>query len=343
MPISPQSILRTLQPQVGIELGSSMTRVAVTGKGLLIEEPTALVTHQHERKTLLVGQDAQEMEGKIAAPLQLHYPIQEGSVCDDRLTIKLLRHFFQKSLGKSYVLKPEVMASIPSDNSMVQRQALKEVLFASGARQVYLIDEVLAAAIGAGVPVADSGGNIIFHMGGGHTEVAVISLGTIVKSRFLPLGGRHLDHQLRRFLRKYYQFDISWSQAEQLKSQITLLPLKEKKSIIVKGRMLSTGLPSDIEVELAHLEKVIEQALQPLIAMMQHFLEDIPAALAADVIDKGFILTGGVGKMKGIEKYFAQIFTIPVTVAEDPDRAVIKGIELALEHLPLYKQSLAFE
>lgn len=342
MRFSVKKIVQSFNRQIGVELGSTTTRICVPGKGKVLDEPSLLVIQPQEKKIMMVGQDAKEVEGKMGEKFEVIYPLYQGVIADEKRTVQLLRHFFQKVLGKAFVLKPEVMVSIPSGATAVERQILKEVIFNVGARQVYLIDEPLAAAIGVGVPVADSGGNIILHLGGGHSEVAIISLGSVVEFRSLPIGGSTIDQQLKRFIRRQFEIEISLQEAERLKLRIPVIVTRTKEVIRIKGRSIHTKSPQEIEVPVQALSSVMQDFFQKITDMVVTLLETVPAGLTSDVIDKGIIITGGGSQLAHLDEFLTQQLNVPVAIAERPDECVIKGIELALENLPLYKQSLAF-
>lgn len=338
MAFSLSTLKHVIQPQVGIELGTQTTRVSVPGKGVVLTTATALVAHEVEKKVVLYGDDAREMLGKIAAPLQLYLPVRDGQLVDDHRAVQFVRHCFHTALGAAFLLKPEVVASIPSGATPAQRQMFKEVLFRSGARQVNLIDTVLAAAIGAGVPVADSGGNVIVHLDSGHTEVAIISLGTIVARAQYPIGTEHLDQALQRHLRVAHQLAVSLPQAQEARVRLSR---NSKDQYSLTGRLLTTNAPTTISIAHQELDGVMARALAGVDAMLVRFLEDVPPAQAADILDKGILLTGPLSTWRGVESHMSNLMRVPVTVAEEPSLCVIHGVETALDHLSLYKQSLA--
>jgi rod shape-determining protein MreB len=296
------------------------------------------------QKVVALGADAQEMQGKVPDHIWIVHPFDRGVMQAYGVSKAVFQYLFHQLLGKFFLFKPLVMASVASDATPIERQAISEALFAAGARQVYLIDSPLAAAIGAGIPVAESNGNIVVHMGGGITEIAVISLGSIVMMKSIRVGGKDLDKAIQHQIRRSYSALISVETAQQIKEQLLdLRRSQQNRSLQIKVKDLVTGQPKELEVESAQVLAALEKPLRQITSAIQEFLEKIPAELASDVIDKGVIMTGGAAKLKGYDFCLSQVIGVPVSLSEDADLCVIRGVQLALKHLDLYRNSLAFE
>lgn len=329
---------------LGFDLGTSFFRVFQPGKGVVAEHPHVVAIDKSAQKVVGIGQEAQDLIGKVTGNITVMSPFDRGVMSAYSVSEGLYRHLFHQILGKFFLLKPLVMSSVASDATPVERQAISEAMFAAGARQVYLIDSPLASAIGAGVPVAESSGNIVVYMGGGITEVAVISLGSIVKLKSVRVGGNDLDRAVQSMIRKKYAVAISLDTAREIKERfLDLRRSQAKHTFEIKAKDLSTGYPKEVLVSATEVLPALEKPLKVITQSIHQFLEEIPAELASDVIDKGVILTGGGAKLAGYDFCLSQMIGVPVSMAEEPERCVIKGVQLALENLDLYRQSLAFE
>lgn len=329
---------------LGFDLGSTFFRVWEPKTQRIQSYPHVIAVDKRQQKVVGIGNDAQEMLGKVPDHIAIVHPFDRGVMNSFSMSKGLFQHIFHQILGKFFLFKPLVMASVASDATPIERQAISEALFVAGARQVYLIDSPLAAAIGAGIPVAESNGNIVVHMGGGITEIVVISLGSIVMIKSIRVGGEDLDKAIQHQLRKTYFASISLETAQMIKEQLLDLRRSQlKRSLVVKAKDLVTGQPKEITIESSYILSALEKPLRKITAAIQVFLEDIPAELASDVIDKGVILTGGAAKLLGYDFCLSQVIGVPVSLSDESELCVIRGVGLALKHLDLYRNSLAFE
>lgn len=328
---------------LGLDLGTSFLRVS-KGSGRIQSFPHVLAVDRNQQKVVAFGQEALEMEGKVPEHIVILRPFVRGVIALFSVSKSLYQYLFHRFLGKFFLFKPLIMASVASDATPIERSAVSEALFAAGARQVYLIDSPLAAAIGAGIPVAESNGNIVVQIGAGMTEIAVISLGSIVMIKSIRVGGADFDRAIAHEIRKNYGVSISLDTAKYIKENLLdLRRSQQRKTIQIKVKDLVTGYPKEIVVEADKVLSSLEKPLKLITGAIQEFLEEIPAELASDVIDKGVILTGGGAKLLGFDFCLTQVIGVPVSLSEHAELCVIRGVELALEHLDLYKQSLAFE
>jgi rod shape-determining protein MreB len=328
---------------LGLDLGTSFLRVT-QGNGRIQHFPHVLAVDKQQNKVVAFGEEALEMEGKVPEHIAILHPFERGVMAMFSVSKSLYQYLFHRFLGKFFLFKPLIMASVASDATPIERQAVSEALFAAGARQVYLIDAPLAAAIGAGIPVAQSNGNIVVQIGAGMTEIAVISLGSIVMIKSIRIGGADFDKAIAHEIRKNYGVSVSLDTAQYIKEHLLdLRRSQQKKTIQVKVKDLVTGYPKEIMVEADKVLSSLEKPLKSITQAIQEFLEEIPAELASDVIDKGVILTGGGAKLLGLDFCLTQVIGVPVSLSERAELCVIQGVELALTHLDLYKQSLAFE
>lgn len=328
---------------LGLDLGTAFLRIS-QGNGRIQNFPHVLAVDRNKQKVIAFGQEAQEMEGKVPEHILIMHPFERGVISLFSVSKSLYQYLFHRFLGKFFLFKPLIMASVASDATPIERQAISGALFAAGARQVYLIDSPLAAAIGAGIPVAQSNGNIVVQIGAGITEIAVISLGSIVMIKSIRIGGADFDKAIAHEIRKTYGVSISVDTAQYIKENLLdLRRSQQKKTIQIKVKDLVTGYPKEIVVEADRVLSSLENPLRSITKAIQEFLEEIPAELASDVIDKGIILTGGGAKLLGLDFCLTQMIGVPVSLSEHAELCVIHGVELALAHLDLYKQSLAFE
>ncbi|MEO8581657.1 MAG: rod shape-determining protein [Patescibacteria group bacterium] len=338
-----KQVQRLFDTSLGLDLGTSFLRVWQSS-GVIQSFPHILAVDRNQQKVIAFGQEAKEMVGKVPEHIAILQPFQRGVISLFTVSKSLYQYLFHRFLGKFFLFKPLIMASVASDATPIERQAVSEALFAAGARQVYLIDSPLAAAIGAGIPVAQSNGNIVVHIGAGMTEIAVISLGSIVMMKSIRMGGNDFDRVIAHQIRKNYGVSISLDTAQYIKENLLDLRRSQlKKTIQIKAKDLVTGHPKELLVEADKVLSSLEKPLKSITQALQEFLEEIPAELASDVIDKGVILTGGGAKLLGFDFCLTQVIGVPVSLSEHAELCVIHGIELALQHLDLYKQSLAFE
>jgi len=328
---------------IGLDLGSCVTRIWTSSEGIVLCEPTCLAVDERTGKVLAVGSEAQAMAGRLNGVVHLYYPIQNGKLYDFETGKALVRIFLQKVLKNRTLLRPIMMASVPAGATQAERAALVELLYAVGAREVLTIAQPLAAAIGSGVPIADASGSFMFQLGGGVVEAAVISLASLVRFESSNKGGLLADQTIKQLLRTEAQLVISTETAQHLKHEIGSISLHLEKSTLVTGQDAAHAAPKEVKVTAAQLQPAMAELVTHYEKVLKRLFVNMPPELTADVIDKGMLLSGGWAKLAGLEIHLVNTLGIPVSVIDEPDLAVIKGIGTALEHLDLFKQSLAYQ
>ena len=324
--------------KIGIDLGTANVLVYVKGRGIVLQEPS-VVAVSDENHIVAVGEEAREMIGRTPNNIQAIRPMKDGVIADYVITEAMLRYFIRKA-GRT-MLKPDVMISVPSGVTSVEKRAVRDAALKAGAREAYLIEEPLAAAIGASVPISGPSGNMVIDIGGGTTEIAVIALGGIVVSTSLRVGGNRFDEAIASYIRKKYNLMVGERTAEEVKIQIgTALPLDREMTMEVRGRDLIAGLPRTIPFTSSEAMEAIEQPLQQVVAAVRQVLEETPPELSSDIIDKGMVMSGGGSLLRNIDKLLTQVTGVPCHVAENPLNCVALGTGLALEHFDFFKKSL---
>ena len=329
--------------RIVLDLGSGTTRLKVLGEKEEQILPT-LVALAEDNKTILgIGEEAQELMGKVGSHMKIARPVRQGVLQEIHSTTVLLRYLFQHHLKYSWLFKPIILASVAADATTVEREAVRDVLYLAGAKKVYVVDQPLASAIGAGLPVAQSSGNVIIQIGAGITELAVISLGTIIASKSVRWGGERLDELILKKIRQEAQIEVSATTAEFLKKNLTMVETKGQSDMLsIKGRHIVTGTPTEATMRTSELLIAIQPALEELMTLIKEFLEDIPTEVATDVIDKGIILSGGGSQLTGLVPLLTQTLEIPVALAEQPEDGVLAGLQVIGQHLEMYERSLGF-
>ena len=328
--------------RLGIDLGTANTLVYLPKKGVVLDEPTVVAVSVQDNRILAVGNEAKTMLGRTPETVVTSQPLRDGVIADFRVTEAMLRYFIEKAGGTGFGLfRPEVMISVPAGITSTERRAVIEATLQAGARAAYLVKEPLAAAIGAGIPIGEASGNMIIDVGGGTSEVAVISLGGIVASHSERVGGNKIDLAIAEFIRKRHGLAIGERTAEEVKIAIgSALPVEEQKTAEIRGRDVSTGLPKEVTVASNEITEAIQDELQGITQAVKLVLQETPPELAADIIDKGIVISGGGALLRNIDKLVAKVTSVPCTIADDPMQCVIKGIGVALENLEVYKRSL---
>jgi rod shape-determining protein MreB len=326
--------------KIGIDLGTANILVYVQGKGIVITEPS-VVAVSDDNRIVAVGEEAREMIGRTPGNIQAIRPMKDGVIADYVITEAMLSHFISKVRGRVRFARPEVMISVPAGVTSVEKRAVRDAALKAGAKEAYLIEEPLAAAIGANVPISGPSGNMIIDIGGGTSEIAVIALGGIVVSHSLRVGGNKFDEAIATYIRKKYNLMIGERTAEEVKMQIgTALPLERELTMEVRGRDLIAGLPRTIPITSSEVMEAIEQPLQQLVAAVRSVLEQTPPELSSDIIDKGMVMSGGGALLRNIDKLLTQVTGVPCHVAENALDCVALGTGLALEHFDFFKKSL---
>lgn len=329
------------QNKIGIDLGTANTLVHLPKRGIVINEPTVVAISLDDNRVLAVGQEAKEMLGRTPETIVASRPMKDGVIADYRVTEAMLRYFINKALGKVRFFRPEVMISVPGGITSTERRAVIDAAVAAGARSAFVIKETVAAAIGAGIPISSASGNLVIDMGGGTTDVAVLSLGGIVNSTSARVAGNRLDQAIIEHVRKIHGLAIGDRTAEDIKITIgSALALPEEEVMEIKGRDNITGLPKTVTISTNDVVDAIQEELKEIVRAVKTVLQDTPPELASDIIDKGMIMTGGTAQLRNLDHYIAGAVGVPCYLAEDPLLCVAKGTGVALDHLDSYKKSI---
>src|SRR3989344_3811450 len=330
--------------RIGIDLGTANTLVYLAGQGIITNEPTVVAVTAEENRVVAVGKEAKEMLGRTPGNIVAMRPLRDGVIADYTITEAMLSYFIDKACGPSRFFKPEVMICIPSGVTQVERRAVLDATMAAGAKIAYLIEEPLAAAIGAKIPIAQAAGHMVVDMGGGSTECAVISLGGVVAHNSVRAGGNKIDEAIANFVKKKFNLLIGERTAEQIKINIGNALIDETEEVAkmeVKGRDVVTGMPRTIEMTDALINEAIKPVLVNIIAGAKGVLEETPPELASDIIDRGIVMSGGTSMLKNFDKLMTKLTGVPCHVAEDAMFCVVRGTGVALENIDLYKRSIS--
>ncbi|MFN8539497.1 MAG: rod shape-determining protein [Thermomicrobiales bacterium] len=327
--------------QIGIDLGTANVLVYVRGRGIVINEPSMVAISTKDGKVKSVGVEARDMLGRTPETIEVVRPLRDGVIADYMVTQEMLRYFINKASGRFSLVKPEVMVCIPAGTTSVETRAVRDAALHAGARRVYLIREPLAAAIGAKIPVADPSGNMVIDIGGGTTEIAVISLNGIVVAKSLRVGGNKFDEAIASYIKRRYNLAIGDRTAEEVKIAIgSAMPLEEDVVMDVRGRDQVAGLPRTVQIHANEITEAITEPLEAIIGAVRAVLEETPPELSSDIIDKGMILTGGGAMLRHLNDLLTEVTGVPCYVADDPLSCVAVGTGLALEHLDVLSDSL---
>jgi rod shape-determining protein MreB len=327
--------------KIGIDLGTTSVLVYAPKRGIIMNEPSVVAISNIDKKILAVGKEAKEMLGRTPDTIVAVRPLKEGVIADYKTTEAMLRYFISKALGGVHFFRPEVMVAVPGGITSVERRAVIDATIAAGARAAYIIKEPIVAAIGADIPIGSASGHMIIDIGGGTAEMAVISLGGIVASDSVRIGGNKFDAAIQEFIRRKYGMSIGERTAEDIKIQIgSALYLDEKLMMEVKGRDMITGLPRIITVTSDDVTDAIQRELEELIGATKEVLRRTPPELSADVMEKGMILSGGSAQLRNLDRLLAKATGVPAYVADEPQLCVAKGTGVALENLESYKRSI---
>jgi rod shape-determining protein MreB len=324
--------------KIGIDLGTANVLVYVKGKGIVIREPS-VVAISESNHIVAVGEEAREMIGRTPDNISAIRPMKDGVIADYVITEAMLRYFIRKA-GRTFT-KPEVMVCVPSGVTSVEKRAVRDAALKAGAREAYLIEEPLAAAIGANVPISGASGNMVIDIGGGTSEIAVVALGGLVVSRSLRVGGNRFDEAIASYIRRKYNLMVGERTAEEVKIAIgTALPLERELTLDVRGRDLIAGLPRTIPLTSSEIMEAMEKPLQQVVTAVRAVLEETPPELASDIIDKGMVMTGGGSLLRNMDRLLTQVTGVPCHVAENALNCVALGTGLAMEHFDFFKGSL---
>jgi rod shape-determining protein MreB len=323
---------------LAIDLGTANTLVGVKGKGIIINEPSvvAIKVEGNRNKILAVGKKAKEMVGKTPKDIIAIRPMKNGVIADFHVTEEMIRYFIQRAHNRRGLIRPRIVICVPYGLTQVERKAVKESALSAGAREVYLIEEPMAAAIGAGLPVKEPQGSMVIDIGGGTTEIGVISLGGLVVSKSIRVAGDQFDKAIVDYINKKYNLLIGERLAEEIKIKIgTAIRLEEELELLIQGKNKISGLLESIRVTSEDVREAIKEPVKEIGEALKHVLEETPADLAGDIVENGIVLTGGGALLRGLDKYLSDLVFLPVYVAEDPLLAVAKGTGKALEEIDL--------
>jgi len=327
--------------KLGIDLGTTNILVFVPGKGIVLNEPSVVAVSEGNNKILAIGTEAKTMIGRTPEDIIAYRPMKDGVIADYRVTEAMLRYYINKALGKWNIFKPDVLISVPAGVTSTERRAVVEAAIKAGARNAYVVKEPILAAIGAGIPIQEAAGHMIVDIGGGTTDVAVISLGGIVASTSVKVAGNKIDAAIADYIKKTFNLVIGDKTAEDVKIAIgSAIPIDEELVMAVKGRDFVLGLPRTIEVKTNEVVKAISKELREMIKAVKEVLQETPPELSSDIIDRGIIMTGGSSQLRNFPELIFRRTGVKAVLAKDAYFCVAKGTGVALAHLDMYKKSI---
>jgi rod shape-determining protein MreB and related proteins len=331
--------LSFLSSDLAIDLGTANTLVYAKGKGIVVSEPSIVAVNKVTGKVEAVGRDAKEMLGRTPGNIVAIRPMKDGVIADFEITEKMLSHFIRKAHNRNTMVRPRIIIGIPSEVTQVEKRAVKDSALKAKASEVYLVDQAMAAAIGAGLPITEPSGNMVVDIGGGTTEVAVISLAGIVYSQSVRVGGDKMDESIMAYMKRKYNMAIGEQTAERIKITVgNAYPLEQQLTMEVKGRDMVAGIPKTVVVNSDEIRDSLSEPTNAIVEAVLIALERTPPELAADIVDKGIVLTGGGALLKNIDVLLREETGLPVMVCDDPVSAVVLGSGKALDHLELLKE-----
>ena len=335
-------ILGKFSNDLAIDLGTANTLVYVKGKGIVLNEPSVVAVHKDARgikKVLAVGLEAKSMLGRTPGNIVAIRPMRDGVIADFDITEAMLKHFILRVHNRKSLVRPRIIVSVPSGITQVERRAVRETVESAGAREIYLIEEPMAAAIGAGLPIAEPTSSMVVDIGGGTTEVAIISLAGIVYSKSVRVAGDKIDEEIVQYMKRKYSLLIGERTAEIIKMEIgCAYPREEMKTSDVKGRDLISGIPKTIETSSEEIREAITEPVTLIVDAIKDALENAPPELAGDIVDRGIVLTGGGALLQNIDVLIREETGLPITIADDPLSAVARGAGMALDQLDVLKE-----
>lgn len=328
--------------KIGIDLGTANTLVFVPKHGVVVNEPSVVAVSSDDNTVLAVGNEAREMIGRTPETIVAYRPLRDGVIADYRVTEAMLRYFINKASGSMRLFRPEVMISVPAGVTSTERRAVIEAAVHAGAKAAYVVKEPVLAAIGAGIPINEPAGHMVVDIGGGTSDVAVISLGGIVAATSVKVAGNKLDQAITEHIKRNYNLAIGDRTAEEVKIRIgSAVPSDDEHLVMeIRGRDLMSGLPKTIELRSPEITAAIADELDEIIRAIKSVLHETPPELAADIMDKGIVMTGGGSLLRNIDELVLQETGVPAYIAEDALLCVVKGTGIALEHLDVYKRSI---
>ncbi len=327
---------------LAIDLGTASTLIYVKGKGIVTNEPSVVAVKKDGRggkRVLAVGRDAKAMLGKTPGNIAAIRPLKDGVIADFEITEEMLKYFITKVHNRRFLVRPRIIIGIPSGITQVEMRAVKESAYSAGAGEVYLIEEPMAAAIGAGLPITEPSANMIVDIGGGTSEIAVISLAGIVRSKSIRIGGDKLDEAIVQYIKRKYNLSIGISTAEKVKIEFGLaMPEEENRTMEIKGSNFVTGIPTTIEITAGEIREAMNEPIGALIEAIKQVLETTPPELAADMVERGIVLAGGGALIKNLDVILREETRLPVTIADDPLTCVVKGAGKVLDEVKLLRE-----
>ena len=336
----PFSFLSFLSSDIAIDLGTANTLVYVKGRGIVIREPSVVAINREDRRIVAIGQEAWSMLGKTHKEIEVIRPMRDGVIDDDEVTEEMMRYFLRK-IHKNRLFRPRIIVCVPSGVTKSEKRIIRDSTEHAGAREVHLIAEPMAAALGVGLPVEDPVGSMVIDIGGGTTEIAVISLGGIVNDISIRVAGDEMDETILKFMRRNFNLLIGERTAEEVKRTIgTATPLDKELTMIVKGRDLVAGIPKAIEINSVEIREALSEPVNAIVDAVKLTLEKTPPELSADIRDRGIILTGGGALLKGLDVLLREETSLPINLADDPLTCVVRGTGAVLEDLNRYSKLL---
>ena len=335
------SILGRFSSDLAIDLGTANTLVYVKGKGIVLREPSVVAVRKDVKanRVVAVGRDAKMMLGRTPGNIVAIRPMKDGVIADFEVTEAMLRYFIRKIHNRRTLIRPRINISVPSGITQVEKRAVRESAESAGAREVYLIEEPMAAAIGAGLPITDPIANMIVDMGGGTTEVAVISLAGVVYSKSVRVAGDKMDNAILQFIKRKFNLLIGEHSAEKIKIELgDVIPEEPYQEMEIKGRDLVSGVPKTITINSPEVRSAIAEQIDTIVDTVKSVLEQTPPELAADIVDKGIVLTGGVALLKNLDKLLREETDLPIIIADDPLSSVVLGAGMSLDNLDILKE-----
>lgn len=330
-----------LNKKIAIDLGTANSVVYVSGKGIVMNEPTVVAISEDDGRVVAVGNDAKEMLGKTPEGISALRPLRDGVIADYGVTEALLKYFINKALGGSRLFKPDVIVSVPAGVTSVESRAVLDAAYSAGARYAYLVPEPLAAAIGTGLPVSEPSGNMIVNIGGGTTEIAVVSLYGMVTFGSVRVAGNKLDEAIGLHIRRKYGLLIGDKASEDVKKNVgSAFTIAKEEFLEVKGRDSISGLPKTIIVNSTEVSHCIQSPLSQIVSAIRGVLEQTPPELSSDIIDKGLVLSGGSSQLRNLDSFISQATAVPAHVADEPLLCVVRGAAFAMDNLDLFSKSV---
>lgn len=327
--------------KIGIDLGTCNSLVFVPKKGVVLQEPSVVAVSLSNNKILAIGREAKEMIGRTPDTIRVYRPLREGVISDYRITQAMLHYFIKKTTKRFSPFKPEIIVSVPAGITSTEKRAVIEAGLSAGAKNCFVVKEPILAAIGAGIPINSCSGHMVANIGGGTSEVAIISLGGIVVAKSIRIAGDRMDAAILNYIKQKYNLIIGDQTAERIKIEIgTALPERKEQFVEVKGRDLISGLPRSIKINSNEIVLAISDVLGEISQVIKQVLRETPPELASDIMEKGLILTGGSALLRNLDRFITQQTGVPAVVAEEPILCVAKGTGVILENLSLYKNAL---